>query len=364
MASQTMTRRRPRPWVAVNRLQRLAAPYTSVELITLVVGTLLLGAVLAAWPTLTPLNLIVIPMVLGSLVLGPRELPWFVVFLLAVFALGVMRQETYTTRTIGAILVIFALGLIVMLNSFRRSRLGVAGVQGESMFVDLRDRIQRQGQLPDLPAGWSAETAVRSAGGTKFSGDFVVAARRPAENVLDVVVVDVSGKGAEAGTRALLLSGAFSGLLAAVPAEGFLPTANEYLLRQDWDEGFATAVHLTLDLASGDFEVRTAGHPPAVQLRSGSGRWQVHQGEGPVLGLVPDAGFGATSGRMSPGDVLMLYTDGLVETPTRDVDSGIDRLLGHGDRLAQRGFARGAGRLVDQLGSSNDDCALVLLQRL
>lgn len=365
MSSQTMTRRGPRPWVAVNRLQRLAAPHTSVELITLVVGTLLLGAVLAAWPDLTPLNLIVIPMVLGSLVLGPRELPWFVVFLLAVFALGVMRQETYTTRTIGAILVIFVLGLIVMLNSFRRSRLGVAGVRGESMFVDLRDRIQRQGQLPDLPAGWRAETAVRSAGGTKFSGDFVVAARRPAENALDVVVVDVSGKGAEAGTRALLLSGAFSGLLAAVPAAGFLPTANEYLLRQDWDEGFATAVHLTLDLTSGHFEVRTAGHPPAVQLRAGSGRWQVHEGEGPVLGLVPDVGFHATSGRMDPGDVLMLYTDGLVETPTRDLDSGIDRLLGHGDRLAQRGFSHGgAGRLVDQLGSSNDDCALVLLQRL
>ena len=42
--------------------------------------------------------------------------------------------------------------------------------------------------------------------------------------------------------------------------------ANDYLLRQEWEEGFATAVHLSLDLATGRFEVRTAGHPPAVQL--------------------------------------------------------------------------------------------------
>ena len=64
-----------------------------------------------------------------------------------------------------------------------------------------------------------------------------------------MVVVDVSGKGEGAGTRALLLSGAFGGLLGALPPGEFLPAANDYLLRQDWDEGFATAVHLSLDVA-------------------------------------------------------------------------------------------------------------------
>ena len=88
-------------------------------------------------------------------------------------------------------------------------------------------------------------------------------------------MVDVSGKGEQAGTRALLLSGAFGGLLSALPPAEFLPAANDYLLRQDWDEGFATAIHLSLDLATGDFEIRTAGHPPAVQLAAGSGRWAV-----------------------------------------------------------------------------------------
>ena len=103
----------------------------------------------------------------------------------------------------------------MLLSSFRRSRLGVAGIQGEQMFVDLRDRILRQGGIPALPDEWYAAAELRSAGGTPFAGDFVVASRTG--NRLEVAVVDVSGKGQGAGTRALLLSGAIGGLLSALP---------------------------------------------------------------------------------------------------------------------------------------------------
>ena len=58
-----------------------------------------------------------------------------------------------------------------------------------------------------------------------------------------------------------------------MPPREFLTAANAYLLSQRWDEGFATAVHVSLDLVSGHFEVWTAGHPPAVHLAAGSGRW-------------------------------------------------------------------------------------------
>ena len=50
------------------------------------------------------------------------------------------------------------------------------------------------------------------------------------------------GKGTRAGTRSLPLSGAFGGLLGAVPSDQFLATANDYLARPGWVEGFATAV--------------------------------------------------------------------------------------------------------------------------
>jgi len=65
----------------------------------------------------------------------------------------------------------------------------------------------------------------------------------------------------------------------------------------------------------------------------------------------------------------MLYTDGLVEAPGRDIDMGTDRLLGEAERILAGGvggFRAGAPALVDavQRGSDgSDDCALVLIWR-
>ncbi len=157
--------------------------------------------------------------------------------------------------------------------------------------------------------------ALRPAGGQSFSGDFVVAARTNGGRTLEVVLTDVSGKGMDAGSRALLLSGAFGGLLGSLPPHAFLPAANGYLLRQDWDEGFATSIHLVLDLESGDYELFSAGHPPALQLSAGTGRWEEKAAEGPLLGVYDGAQFDPVKGTLRPGDVLMLFTDGLVERP-------------------------------------------------
>lgn len=338
----------------------------SPENITLLWLSLVTGAcalLVVSYPMFWPVTIFSIPMVLCSIFLGPRHLPWFVVSVLAVLTYLISLQSMMTARTVIAIITLFLLGLIILLASFRRSQLGVAGSQGESMLVDLRDRIQSQGMLPALPPGWYAESALRSAGGTPFAGDFVVAARPGFANRVELAVVDVSGKGEDAGTRSLLLSGAFSGLLGALEPREFLPAANDYLLRQNWEEGFATAVHLSLDLETGDFEIRTAGHPPAVQLSAGSGRWIVHESEGPILGLIEDAEFVPCSGTMRRGDALLLYTDGLVETKTRDISLGIDKLQGQGERLLRDGFDHGARRLIDKLGSRNDDRALLLIHR-
>src|SRR6478752_1508189 len=225
-------------------------------------GVLLLLGIFAALVCLltvladryAPITLLLVPLLVGSLLLGPRTLPWFVVFVLTLTVVAVggrrLRDIEIMPVAVTGIAMVFLLGLIVLLMSFRRSRLGVAGIQGESMFVDLRDRILNQGGIPVLPVDWHVQSALSSAGGTLFAGDFVVASR-PARDRLEVVVVDVSGKGEQAGTRALLLSGAFGGLLGALPPDQFLPAANEYLLRQEWEEGFATAVHLSVNLTTG-----------------------------------------------------------------------------------------------------------------
>nr|WP_246284257.1 PP2C family protein-serine/threonine phosphatase [Nocardioides perillae] len=327
--------------------------------------TAVMTVALVVEPDELPLTMLMVPLVLGNLWLGPRRLPWFTVAVLCAVALVVSRQSDITVRTAGAVLVMFVLGFIILMSAFRRSRLGVAGLRGESMLVDLRDRILNQGRLPDLPPGWGAQLVLRSAGGTPFAGDFVVAAPRTDDDRLELVLVDVSGKGEQAGTRALLLSGAFGGLLSALPADRFLPAANDYLLRQDWEEGFATAVHLAVDLRSGDFEVRTAGHPPAVQLSAGSGRWRVLDSDGPLLGVLGGAEYAPWRGHLARGDALMVYTDGLVEGAAgRDISLGIDRLLGTAERELQRGLDGVADRLVRKVGVDTDDRALLLLYRL
>lgn len=308
------------------------------------------------------INLLLVPLVLASLLLGPRQLSWFVVGTLALAVVGVAGRPTVTPVTATTICVIFTLGLIVLLAAFRRSRLGVAGVQGESMFIDLRDRILRQAKVPELPEGWMVETALTSAGGTLFAGDFIVTARRG--DIFEVALIDVSGKGDAAGTRALLLCGALGGLIGSVPPAEFLPAANDYLLRQEWEEGFATAVHLAVDLATGEFELRTAGHPPALRRVDACGEWLRLVSYGVFLGLLPGAVFDAARGTLAEGEGIMLYTDGVVEESTRDLDVGIDLLAATAETQMRLDLVGAAERLVAELGARDDDRTMVVVHRL
>jgi hypothetical protein len=310
-----------------------------------------------------PQTAILLPIFLASLWLGPRTLPWFVVFALSGVVVLLAVQPTISVRTVVRLVVTFAIALLIIVTSFRRTRLGVSGPRGVSMFVDLRDRIANQGAIPELPYEWHVDSATRSAGGTSFGGDFIVASRATDGSSVELIVVDVSGKGIEAGTRSLLLSGAFGGLASAVAPDRFLLDANEYLLRQEWEEGFATAIHLHLCLRTGEFELRKAGHPPAIWLHAGSGRWSILDSDGPVLGLIPDATFEVVRGRLLPDDALLMYTDGLVETVSRDIGSGIDKLAGRGQLLFTSGYDRAAQKLIAELSTSNDDAAVVMMHR-
>ena len=283
-------------------------------------------------------------------------------FVCACFCVLLIDQPAISVRTIGRAVVTFAIALLIMFTSFRRSRLGVSGPLGESMFVDLRDRISKQGNLPALPEDWLVESVAKSAGGTSFAGDFIVA-RRSADDWLDLVVVDVSGKGVEAGSRALFLSGAFNGIVSALPGDQFLPAANDYLLGQEWDEGFATAIHLHLDLVTGDFELRKAGHPPAVWLHAGSGRWTVLNSDGPVLGLIDGRRVRVRPrhprGRGRPAAVhRRARRDGPARHRPGDGQAG-----GPGRAAVPAGFDGGARMLIDTMEQTNDDRALVMVHR-
>lgn len=266
---------------------------------------------------------------------------------------------------VPGVVVVIGISVVAVLAFARaRARLGLQGAPGELMLVDLRDRLAAHGRIPPLPAGWRVDTALRSAHAEAFSGDFMVATKREAGDQLEIVLVDVSGKGQDAGVRSLLLSGAFGGLLGSMPRSEFLAAANEYLLSQEWEEGFATAVHLAVHLGTGEYWIASAGHPPAVHLRAGSGRIDIVDTVGsPALGVVGGVVYRSRTGRLDHGDVLLLYTDGLVEMPGYDLELGIDRLMGAAEQLlaTRRGGAEAV--LAEVRAGENDDRALVLVHR-
>ncbi|MFH8733207.1 PP2C family protein-serine/threonine phosphatase [Streptomyces sp. NPDC017964] len=311
---------------------------------------------------------LVLPIVAGGLLLRPASLLGLYAAAAAALIVESVRLGPYSEGaarvTPGTVLVVAACGFFGLLIAQFRSRVGVPWRRGGTMLFDLRERIRVQSKLPQLPKAWHREMALRPAGGQSFSGDFVVAARTNGGRTLEAVLTDVSGKGMDAGSRALLLSGAFGGLLGSLPPHAFLPAANGYLLRQDWDEGFATSIHLVLDLESGDYELFSAGHPPGLQLSAGSGRWEEKAAEGPLLGVYDGAQFDSIKGSLRPGDVLMLFTDGLVETSDRDIAEGIDRLTGEADRYVSGGFHGAAWHLIEAVAKDvNDDRALLLICR-
>lgn len=359
------TRRRSgrarRRWAKI-RHSRFMAP--SVARFWLAALVVLFGVLSPAiGPDWVPPTAVVLPILAGGLLL-PRR--WLMA-IIALAALATVYSEGILGWGVvepGGIFVIAAAVAFAYRLASTRDVLGVHGLQGESMLVELRDRLRAQGEMPPLPPDWECEALVRSAGPTSFGGDFLVAARTGDGATLELVLVDVSGKGLDAGSRALLLSGALGGLLGAVPPDRFLNAANEYLLRQAWTDGFATAVHLVLDLATGHYVIESAGHPPAAHFVSGRGLWRLTDAEGPLLGVVPDARFSPATGVLGSGDALLLYTDGLVENSERELALGIDKLMGEAERLVTRGFRDGASRLIETVPpDAGDDRALVMLWR-
>ncbi|GAT70961.1 serine/threonine-protein phosphatase [Planomonospora sp. ID91781] len=329
-------------------------------LITLIVLTLVIGGLAARVSVEWFSPALVIPVILvGGLQLRLRSLAKLLGA--AVTALAYVGFAAGPAHIGPGLLAAFGFtAVLAALMSRTRGQLGVQGLRGDVMLLELRDRLKKQSELPPLPKDWGSKVVLKQAGGSSFGGDFLVSARDG--DTLELALVDVSGKGVDAGTRALMLSGTFGGLLGSV--SDFLPACNAYLHRQREAEGFVTAVHVRIDLATGEYEITSAGHPPVVTFEAGTGTWRVSSAKGVVLGVVPDLHCEPDRGTLRKGDALMLYTDGLIEQPGRDIDAGLDRLLGEAERLLPSGFAGGARNLVTSMSSGhNDDCALILIWR-
>ncbi len=279
----------------------------------------------------------------------------------AVIVTEVARGSMTGQRLVAVALYLVAVAMVVFQASRQRS--GLPGPLSEALLADLRGRLQRQGTVPDLPSGWHSQTAMIASDGAHYAGDFLVADLSEDRRRLEVILVDVVGKGTAAGPAALQFAGALGGLIGALPPIDLFRAANDFLLRQPEDEQFATAVHLVVDLADGTYEITSAGHPPALRYDLPTREWVIDNARGTALGVLTDPELHRTDGRLCPGEALMFYTDGVVESRTAHLDVGIAWLQRIARDAVSRGFAGAAQRVIGQVARGDDDRAVLILSR-
>ena len=139
------------------------------------------------------------------------------------------------------------------------------------------------------------------------------------------------------------------------------------LRRSAGRRGFLTLFYALLDPATGDLRWTCAGHPFPIVLRAAGGIEELGDGALP-LGLREVANPSSGSVRLEPSDLLVVYTDGLVETLGRDGSAfGHERLraaLGAGGDAAgvhDRLLAAFRAHLGDE--PLSDDLSVVVVRR-
>jgi hypothetical protein len=332
-------------------------------LLVAIVAVLTWGSI--AVPRWDPPSSLVFPVLLGGVLLSrTRQLLLFAAVLGAMGVDAALRHPGGVTA--GTAIVVVLLALTVLFTSRIRLRLGLRGHRAEMLLLELRDRLQPDAAPADGLSGWSSTHALVPAGGARFSGDFLISCA-PEFPGVHVALVDVSGKGSRAAGRALQLSGALCALLDAIPADGFLEAANDYVILRGWEENFATAIHASLDPETGRFEVYNAGHHPAARWRQRERRWELMGAGGAALGLLAGERYLPSEGELEPGDALLLFTDGLIERPGQSLEAGTRRLLAAAERLLTEEWvlSPSAGeRLVRSVAADGgDDRAVLLLRR-
>jgi hypothetical protein len=312
---------------------------------------------------------VAVPVVLWFLflMLGTMLLRFVPLLLLVVVLVGAATWTSVDTDFArgnkSAALVILGVGAALALYQASRQRSGLPMALSEAVLTQLRDRLQRQGVVPPLPDGWRSQSATITANGPSYAGDFLVADLRDGR-WLEMALVDVCGKGTSVGPQALQFAGALGGLIGALPPAELMAAANMFLLRQDSDESLATAVHIKVDLVTGDYTITSAGHPPALHWHLGERGWSVDNARGMALGVIAEADFTPSRGRLRPGEALLFYTDGVIETAGRDLDDGIDWLRGVAlQAVDARGFTGMPRRVLKKVPRGDDDRAMLVLER-
>lgn len=141
-----------------------------------------------------------------------------------------------------------------------------------------------------------------------------------------LAIGDVTGRGLPA--VAAMAEAQFG--LRTLAAEGHPPDTVLSLLNRQLcafrEDLLVTAIYGVLDVRARTWSQANAGHVPAIVASANGGVRFLDESPGPPLGVAPTSEYALHTHDATPGDLLVLYTDGLVERRGEDLDLGFRRL--------------------------------------
>ncbi|MFE9479081.1 SpoIIE family protein phosphatase [Streptomyces spororaveus] len=217
--------------------------------------------------------------------------------------------------------------------------------------------------LPRVPRLDVAARYLPAAYGLDIGGDFYDLIRID-DTTVAAAIGDVQGHNVNAAAlmgqvRTAVHAGA------GAPPEEVLARTNRLLT--DLEPGlFTSCLYAHIDLAGHTVRLASAGHPPPLLRHPGGATEMLSPPAGLLLGIEPGASYAAVEIPFSPGTLLALYTDGLVEAPGRDIEDSIGAVAA---LIGNAPEHQPLGDLADQLiehahreGPRTDDLALLLLR--
>ncbi|MET7304264.1 SpoIIE family protein phosphatase [Embleya sp. NPDC005575] len=183
---------------------------------------------------------------------------------------------------------------------------------------------------------------------SKVGGDWYDALALPGGDVL-LAVGDMSGHGVAAASGMTTLRGALQGVAMTGAGPGaMLAALNRIVVHTLPADKVATAVCARFEPVERVLTWAQGGHPPPLLYRDGAGR-ALATPFGVLLGALDEPVFAEARVELLSGDVLLIFTDGLVERRGRGTEEAVHALLGLGPRL---------------LGADARTCVDVVLSRL
>ncbi len=220
--------------------------------------------------------------------------------------------------------------------------------------ADIAEQLQASLAASPLPALDRFELAVHYApGGDELEhvgGDWYDAVNTPT-GALALVVGDVMGRGVRAATTMIRVRAGIRGLLTVDPAPQAVLTAADEMMARDAPDQFVTAIAALVAPTTGTITLCNAGHVPAILVHADGSTETLGAGLGVPLGVPTRFDRTVAVGRLDPGTLLILVTDGVVESRTHDLDQGIDKLTQRAVELRElplRELVDGLAALADK----------------